>query len=93
LLKAEIYNAFTSLNGNSNTALIRLNTTSSVKPTILKGRSNNQTKGKRKSMIRATGQQITNSRHHSTRARKVLIVSVSYVIANTTPANKSRFLK
>jgi len=72
----KFHRAFTSLNGNNNTPLIRLNTTSSVNPTIRNGSRNNQTKGKRKSMIKATGQQITKSRHHNTRARKVLIVIV-----------------
>jgi hypothetical protein len=66
--------AFTSLKGNNRTAFIRLNTTSKVNPTILKGRSSNHTNGKRTSIISAIGQQITKRRHHSTKATKVLIV-------------------
>jgi len=77
--------AFTSLKGNKSTAFIRLNTTSNVNPTILKGRSSNQTNGKRTSISSAIGQQITKSRHHNTKARKVLMISVWFDNTNTTP--------
>jgi hypothetical protein len=45
-----------------------------VMPIILKGSSNNHTIGNRKIMTMASGQQITNNRHHSTNAIKVFIV-------------------
>ncbi len=91
IYSAILYNDFTKRKGNSKTALIALNTTSNVNPTIRKGSSSNQTKGKRKSIIRASGQQITKSRHHNTKARKILIVSVSLPYANSKPTYNSSF--
>lgn len=53
--------------------LIRLKTTSTVNPTIRKGRRINQTNGKIKIMIRASGQQMTKRMNQSARAINVLI--------------------
>ncbi|MCU0399360.1 MAG: DUF3817 domain-containing protein [Cyclobacteriaceae bacterium] len=56
--------------------LITLNTTSSVKPTIRKGKRINHTNGKSTSMIKAIGQQITKRINQSTSPIKVLIAVI-----------------
>jgi hypothetical protein len=68
------YIAFTIRKGSKKIALIKLKIPSMVMPIILKGSSNNHTIGNRKIMTMASGQQITNNRHHSTNAIKVFIV-------------------
>jgi len=68
-----------SRNGNNNTALISLKTSSILKPTILKGRRSSHTRGKRKSMIRAMGQQTTSKIHHRTREIKTFILFLSWI--------------
>ena len=54
--------------------LMRLKTTSSVKPTIRKGNKINHTNGKSMSVSNARGQQITKRRNHKTRLIKVLML-------------------
>jgi len=61
------------LNGKSNTALIKLNTTSKVNPTIRKGSSNNQTRGNRNNITNAIGQQITKRINQSAKAINIFI--------------------
>ena len=60
-------------NGNIRMAPISLITASSVMPIILKGSSNNQTMGKRTSIISAMGQQTTSRKHHSINPINILI--------------------
>jgi hypothetical protein len=50
-----------------------LKTRSRVNPTILKGRRISQTRGKKISIKRASGQQTTSNRHQRARAIKVLM--------------------
>jgi hypothetical protein len=64
------------LNGNRKIFPISLNTTSSVKPTILNGRSISQSSGKKIIMSNASGQQMTSSKHHRARAINVFIVDL-----------------
>jgi hypothetical protein len=61
------------LNGNKKIFPISLNTTSSVKPTILNGRRINQTSGKKMIMSNASGQHTTSNKHHRASAINVLI--------------------
>lgn len=85
-----VHFVFKMRNGNISTAPINLKTTSSVKPTIRKGSSINQTRGNRKSNTRASGQHTTKRRHHSTRARKVRMNQcLRYPVANTRPKPKT----
>lgn len=62
-------------NGNMRIAPTTLNTSSSVKPTILKGNRMSQTIGKRKSINKAMGQQRTNNKHQSAIEIKSFICS------------------
>jgi hypothetical protein len=61
------------LNGNKKIFPISLNTTSSVKPTIRKGRRINQISGNKNNMSNASGQHTTNNRHQTARAINILI--------------------
>lgn len=67
------YIAFAILKGSRKIALIKLNIPSMVIPIILKGSNKSQTRGNRKIITIASGQQITKSKHHRTKAIKVLI--------------------
>lgn len=53
-----------------------LNTRSMLRPTILNGKSNNQTIGNNTIITRASGQHSTKSRHHKMRARSVFTAVV-----------------
>lgn len=60
-----------------------------VIPIILKGRRMSHTSGNRKIITIASGQQITNSKHHNTKAINVLITSRLFVSDEGKPlANK-----
>lgn len=65
---------FNTLNGKSNIAPIILKTTSSVKPTIRKGRSINHTIGKTNNTINANGQHRVKRMQISTSKIKVLML-------------------
>jgi hypothetical protein len=63
-------------NGNNRTALISLNITPSVSPTILKGSKISQNSGSKKIMSKAKGQHKTKRMHHKKIAIKVFIQDI-----------------
>ncbi|MEX2234604.1 MAG: hypothetical protein WD824_20730 [Cyclobacteriaceae bacterium] len=73
--------------GKRSTALMSLKTNSIVNPTILKGRRRSQKRGKRNSMIRAIGQQITSKKHQSTREIKTFIYSFGQTLCKSTASS------
>jgi len=88
-----VYAFESTLNGNRRIELTSLNTRSMVNPTILNGRSRSQTMGKRNSMIRASGQQITSKINQSTRETKTFIVLFSTSLAKGAPTAEMRFAR
>jgi hypothetical protein len=78
--------ALTNRNGKRSTALISLNTSSSVNPIILNGSRINHIRGSRNSMTNAMGQQSTNKIHQRITANIVfMIIFQVKSIAKDTP--------
>jgi hypothetical protein len=84
--------ALTTLKGKVRIAPMTLNTTPNVSPTILKGKSINQTIGKRNKAMSARGQQRINNRHQSIIARKVRI-AIYFITMNANDLPNLKYSK